>query len=40
MSYSGPPTEKEMNRNNERWRKNRNYDRPTPQGTTYYKRAV
>ena len=40
MSYSGPPTEEEMNRNNERWRTNRNYQRPTNQGQQYYKRAM
>jgi hypothetical protein len=40
MSYSGPPTEEEMNRNNERWRTNRNYQRPTYQGKQYYKRAI
>ena len=40
MSYSGPPTEEEMNRNNDRWRNNRNYQRPTPQGIQYYKRAI
>ena len=31
MSYSGPPTQQEMNRNNERWRNNRNYDDPSLQ---------
>jgi hypothetical protein len=40
MSYSGPPTIEEMNRNNDRWRNNRNYQRPTHQGSQYYKRAV